>query len=428
MVATTPAALPTLADRLAERCAVRVDLARDALVAPLRPSATTAVLDITEWFGAESGGIRTYLLQKAAYVAARSSLRQTLVVPGRYDSRVDADGTRAYRVGGPAIPGQPPYRLMLSPARVRRIVAAEAPDVIEAGSALITPWLARRAAATYGVPLVGFYHSNLPSVFASRRKTKQQRNGVVEQSTAMERLAWRYVRRLHAAFDMTIATSEYARSALTREGIEHVVHIPLGVDLLTFTPARRGYSAATRAHHALPEGLLAGYVGRFAGEKELEVLLDAWGDVERRTGARLVLVGAGPSERRLRAHSYAPRVYFLPFQSRRDALADLFACFDLYVSPGRIETFGLSSLEAMASGTPVLAADSGGVAEQIDRSGAGRRFASGVATSLADEASTLLTADLPRLGALGRSYAERHHAWDSVFDRLFHAYSTLAHA
>jgi glycosyltransferase involved in cell wall biosynthesis len=95
---------------------------------------------------------------------------------------------------------------------------------------------------------------------------------------------------------------------------------------------------------------------------------------------------------------------------------------DICVSPGSLETFGLSALEASASGTPVLSANEGGVAENIGLSGAGRMFAARDQNSLAEEATALLAEDLEVLGARGRAYAEEHHGWDLVFDRLFEIY------
>jgi alpha-1,6-mannosyltransferase len=52
---------------------------------PLRPDASLHVLDITKYFGSTTGGIRTYLMEKSAWVGRQPSLRQTLVVPGEAD-------------------------------------------------------------------------------------------------------------------------------------------------------------------------------------------------------------------------------------------------------------------------------------------------------------------------------------------------------
>jgi len=239
---------------------------------------------------------------------------------------------------------------------------------------------------------------------------------------AIYRATWQYMRRLDRLFPLTIVASDFAANDLAREGITRVAKVPLGVDLERFHPARKEYASVTRARFGLPEGPLAGFVGRFAREKDLEVVLDAWATVERHTGARLALVGAGPLESRLRAHPYGSRVAFVPFLSDRDDLADVLAAFDVYVAPGRIETFGLSSLEALACGTPVLSADEGGVSEQVAKSGAGCVFASGASASLAESARALLEGDLRQPGRQGRAYAEAEHGWDTVFDRLFGVY------
>ena len=80
----------------------------------------------------------------------------------------------------------------------------------------------------------------------------------------------------------------------------------------------------------------------------------------------------------------------------------------------------------MATGTPVLSANRGGVAELIAGSGAGMTFDAGDVGSLSDVAiSALQRNDLHCLGLLGRSYAEREHAWSRTFDRLFAVYREL---
>jgi len=140
----------------------------------------------------------------------------------------------------------------------------------------------------------------------------------------------------------------------------------------------------------------------------------------------LVLVGAGPMAARLAAHPYAPRVLFRPFQGEREALADLLAALDLYVAPGPIETFGLSAVEAMACGTPLLSVNRGGVADHVHASGAGRVYDLGAPASLAEEAVALLQGDLPALGRTARAHVEREHAWPTVFRRLFAVYRELA--
>lgn len=396
-----------------------INIGEGSLPPRLRPHASMGVLDITEWYGDTSGGIKTYLLEKARYVETRPWLRHVLVVPGDRDRIRDASGGRTYRLHGPPIPRQRPYRFMLATRSVSRIVQHERPDLIEIGSPFIVPWIVKHATRALDVPMVCFYHTNLPEYFAPREGPL----GMVQR--IVHRGAWQYMRRLDRLFPLTIVSSNAAARDLAAAGIDRVARVPLGVDLERFTPARRVQTALTRARHGLPDAPLAGYVGRFAREKEIDVVLDGWAGVERATGARLVLIGAGPMERRLRAHPYGDRVIFLPYQKDRDALADLLASLDVYVAAGPIETFGLSAIEALASGVPVLSVDRGGVTDLVMGSGAGRLYTARTPASVTEEAIALFKDDLATLGQRARAFAEAEHSWDTVFDRLFDVYRTV---
>ena len=392
-----------------------LDISRSTLPPRLRP-AGLGVLDISEFFGETTGGVRTYLLQKARYVEKRPQLRQVLVVPGARDSIHETSGVRCYRLHGPSIPTQKPYRFMLATRSTNRIVAHERPNLIEVGSAWCAPWLVHLATGGGDIPAVWFYHSNFPRVIAPWPHTA----GRLRQGAS--RFAWRYVRRLSRLVRATLAPSDFVADELAREGVERVCRVSLGVDLELFHPRRRAYAAETRRALGLPAGPLALFVGRIAREKELDLLLESWPEVQRRTGTPLVLVGNGPSRKRLQRRPGSDRFVWLPFEGDRERLADLMAAVDLYVAPCSLETFGLSALEALASGTPVLSANRGGVAETVTRSAAGALFASGDSGALAETAVRLMQANLGELGALGRAYVEAHHGWDRVFDHLFAIY------
>jgi alpha-1,6-mannosyltransferase len=396
-----------------------LDISRLDLPPRLRPTARLGVLDITEFFGETTGGVRTYLLQKARYVQRRADLRQAIVVPGARDEILEAAGVRCYRLHGPSVPRQKPYRFMLATRSTSRIVAHERPDLIEVGSTWFAPWLVHLATRRVDLPVAWFYHSNFPRVIAPW----PARAGRVRREAA--ELAWRYVRRLGRMVRATLAPSAFVAGELERAGVERVVRVSLGVDLDRFHPRRRAYAAETRRRHGLPEGPVVMYVGRVAAEKEVDLLLAAWPRVERRTGARLVIVGDGPAKPRLQRRRGSERMAWLPFQHDRDVLADLLAAADLAVAPCSIETFGLSALEALASGTPLLSADRGGVAETVGRSGAGEVFPSGDSNALAECAERLLTGDPRPLGDAGRRYAEAHHGWEAVLDRLFDVYRDI---
>lgn len=385
----------------------------------MRPGAGLGILDISEFFGETTGGVRTYLLEKARYVQGKPELRQVLVVPGAKDEILEGGGVRCYRLHGAPIPTQKPYRFMLATESTSRIVAHERPDLIEVGSAWCAPWLIHLATRRLDVPAVWFYHSNFPRIIAPRPRSA----GWLRRGASAA--AWAYVRRLGRLVHTTIAPSDTVARQLREAGLENVKCVPLGVDLQRFNPARQTAALQTRSRLGLPEGRLAMYVGRIAGEKDLDVLLRGWRRVEERTGARLIIVGDGPARRSLQGAPGGDRAIWLPFERDRDRLADLYGAVDLYVAPGPAETFGLAALEALASGIPVLSVDEGGVSETVTRSRAGALYRSGDPDHLAEVGERLLETDLAGLGRLGRRYAEANHGWSTVFDRLFAVYRTV---
>lgn len=387
----------------------------------LRPDARLGVLDITKYFGTTSGGIKTYLLEKARHVASRPELRQIMVVPGADDEITTEDGSRTYRLRGPRIPAHEPYRFLLATRSLRRIIEHEAPDLIEIGSPFLVPWLTRLANRRLDAPMAWYYHSHLP------RLASPDPAGATVVQRLTSQLLERYVRLLGNGFPVVFCGSRFSAAALRGMGVPRVVRVPLGVDVHHFHPARGRNRAAIRRAAGLPEGPLALFAGRFASEKRIDVVLDAWPEVERRTGCRLALMGGGPWAAGLRRHRYASRVTWLPWQEDRGRFADLLAALDLYLAPGPAETFGLSALEAMASGVPVLSVDTGAVAELVSRAGAGAVYADGSAEAAVAAATMLLSANLAEPGVRARRMAETEHAWEMVLDQLFMRYADLVH-
>jgi alpha-1,6-mannosyltransferase len=371
------------------------------------------VLDITEYYGETSGGVRTYLREKSAFISRHDALRQVVVVPGERDRVRETGPVRQYEIGVPFIPGQKPYRAMLTPGRVREILERERPDIVEIGSSHFVPWLVRAPARRLRIPTVWFFHGHIPRVIAPRLDAD------VAHRRWAARAAARYVRAISRTAARTLVASDAVRADLETFGVQRVVRVPLGVDVDTFDPARRAHAVETRRRFELGEGPLAVYAGRFTAEKELATAIAGWKQL-RRAGATLLLVGAGPQEGRLRALTDGS-VRIVPFVHDRELLADLYAAADLYLAPGPAETFGLAAHEAMASGTPVLSVDVGAVAEQVRRSGVGALYSLGDPASLAASAARLIDGGEAPRGA-ARRFIEAHHRWETAFETIFEVY------
>ncbi|MCC7442840.1 MAG: glycosyltransferase [Bdellovibrionales bacterium] len=134
------------------------------------------------------------------------------------------------------------------------------------------------------------------------------------------------------------------REAYGREA--EVVH-PF-VDLEAFRPAPAG---TARRNYLM--------VGAFAPNKRVDLAIEAF----NRLKLPLVIVGSGQDERKLRRMG-GPTIDFLGSRLSRSAIADLYAKSKAFIFPG-VEDFGITPLEAMASGTPVVAYAEGGVLETV---------------------------------------------------------------
>jgi alpha-1,6-mannosyltransferase len=142
--------------------------------------------------------------------------------------------------------------------------------------------------------------------------------------------------------------------------------------------------------------------------------------------AHLILVGAGPLAGEFRARADAGEALtVLPYQTDRIALAELLASSDLYLTAGPHETFGLSVLEAQASGLPAVGVRAGALVERI-RPDVGELATPGDAAGLAAAVLRCLRDDPAGRGRRARAWVAGEFAWRHTFGRLVEAYRAVA--
>ena len=158
---------------------------------------------------------------------------------------------------------------------------------------------------------------------------------------------------------------------------------------------------ALRAKYAAPDERLVLLVGRLVYEKGFHLALDALAKVIRRFGnVRFVVAGTGTAEQELKTQARRLRLMkhgtFLGWVGD-DMLHSLYRVADLCIVPSIYEPFGLVALEAMASGTLCIVADTGGLREVVPGDGrVGRRFRSRDAASLGSILEDVLADDAAR--------------------------------
>lgn len=358
------------------------------------------VADVTMFYAPQGGGVRRYIDAKRAWLNATAGCSHTLLVPRPHNARAEAD-----TIGLPSLPlpFSSGYRVPLRGASAEKSLIALCPHVIEAGDPYVLAWAALAAGRVLNTPVVAFCHSDLPRMLGQRYGAR------------VERLAAAYCRRLYRRFDLVLAPSRTMTARLHDWGVSHACHQPLGVDTEVFHPGRRD-DALRRTLGLAPGTRVLVYAGRFAREKNLQVLVDA----ARRLGDRyaVLLAGAGRLPPRLPAN-----VRVLDYLSERHALARLLASCDAFVHPGDQETFGLAALEAMACGIPVVGADAAGLAELITPD-VGVLVRPQDPIALAEGIAELFALDPAAMGSRARARAEQY-AWPVVLPRILERYSGL---
>lgn len=357
------------------------------------------VVDTTVFFSPTSGGVKRYLTAKHAWYASHPPWQHSLLVPGEREVLVPG-GVSTLR--GTRVPGTFNYRLPLDPQRWTAMLAALEPDLIEVGDAFHPAWCAAHVAQRRGIPLVAFFHSNLPQL-VTQRMGKAIGSGFA-----------RYVRWLYERFDAVLAPSRFMREYLEDLGVARVICQPLGVDVETFHPAKR--TLDVRRELALPDDArVLVYAGRFSGEKNLPVLIEAFARLGK--PYHLLLIGGGEEK------AYAPNVTAMPYRRDSVELARWIASCDALVHAGTRETFGLVIVEALACGRPVIATRAGAVPELVDER-VGALAAPDDPASFADAIAALYDRDIEAIGAAARARALRL-SWTQAFQAQLATYVAL---
>jgi alpha-1,6-mannosyltransferase len=359
------------------------------------------LVDTTLFYSPTSGGVKRYLSAKHAWLKANTSCQHTIVVPGEADH---TERGEVCTLAGFPVPGTFNYRLPLNPRRWIRLLTALEPSLIEAGDTFHPAWAALHIARRRGVRIAAFYHSDLPQILGRRFG-----GGLTERTVC------RYLRWVYEGFDVVFAPSNLMCEFLNGIGVPHTMYQPLGVDAEVFHPKRRTLELRAKLGLAADSRVLV-YAGRFAGEKNLPVLLQAFA----RLGSpyHLLMIG-GDREARPTAN-----VTMLPYRRDSLELAEWLASADALVHAGTKETFGLVILEAMACGRPVVAVRAAAIPEFVDE-GVGLLAEPGSGARMAEAIAALYERDIEALGANARAKVERKYTWHRAFQGQMATYKAL---
>ncbi len=203
---------------------------------------------------------------------------------------------------------------------------------------------------------------------------------------------------------------------LHQEGVKTKITVArLGVDIDLFTPAQNK-EEWKRKIGIDPKKKVLGYVGRISKEKNVGVLLEAFQKLNRREDLFLLLVGDGPRKQKkvCRQISNCQVTGFV------DNVQDYLKAMDIFVMPSLTETTSLATLEAMASGLPVIATRIGFMQNYITAGYNGAFFRGDNPLLLAAKISKLLKEKelRLRLGGNARRTVAYSFSWDRSISKI----------
>jgi glycosyltransferase involved in cell wall biosynthesis len=331
-------------------------------------------------------------------------------------SAVDPDGTlpwraRVHRVTAIPFPLYRYYRMGIPwPGALDGPLDRFRPDLIH----IVNPTLLGNYGISYaerrGLPVVGSFHTHFVSYLA------------FYGFAGLEPYGWKYLAWFYNRCAVTYVPSRATTAELRRNGIERLELWRRGVDLQQFAPHFRSPALRERLGAAALPILL--FVGRLVREKNLDDLAAAVQVLrERNHRFQLVLVGDGPMRAELEAR--LPWAHFAGHQEGAD-LARWYASADLFVFPSTTETFGNVTLEAFASGLPVVAANCGGARDLVVPGVTGLLARPADPVSFADRVELLLQnpGHRIRMGLRALEWA-RHFRWPEVNERLLQSYARV---
>lgn len=374
--------------------------------------------DLTQSWSEVGGGVRTYLLHKRRHILESTPHSHLMIIPGERDQLIEQPRAVTVTVASPKVPGSPKYRLMLRNRAVKAALEKFRPDLIECQDAYNLPWAAiAHRSRNPETALIAAYMTDFPTVYVERPLGR-----FIGQPIAglLGRLSYSYCGALYRRFDAVFALSENGGATKLRSlGISPVEVMPLGVELGEFASNRRDPRLRARLGLADEQPLLI-YVGRLDSEKRPDVVVDAFRQLPEGLEAKLVLLGEGP----LRAEIVGladSRIIIPGYVEDRAELARWLASADIYVSAMADETFGVSVIEAQASGLPVVGVSAGAMIDRVSNA-TGRLGPVGDSEAMAANILQVLCGDRKAMGAAARAHALQF-SWDSSMETLFgHVY------
>ncbi len=308
---------------------------------------------VTETWPPEVNGVALTLSKLIHQLSQRQHTIQ-LIRPrqDKHDMGSEQAGWSEILLKGLPIPRYPQLKLgfpskksLVSAWRLKR------PDLVHIATEGPLGWSALQAARVLRLPVTSDFRTNFHSY------SKHYGIGWLSKPIVA------YLRKFHNRTLCTMVPTNALKTQLQASGFDNLRVVARGVDTQLFHPGQRSQSQRAQ-WQANEDTLVLLSVGRLAAEKNLQLIVNTY-QVLQQNKRRIQLVFAGDGPYRTQLEAECPDAIFMGMCSHAE-LATAYASADLFLFPSLTETFGNVTLEALASGTPVLAFDCAAASELIE--------------------------------------------------------------
>ncbi len=369
-----------------------------------RPSLRIAV--VTETWPPEVNGVAMTLAKLVQGLSHRNHDVQ-LIRPRqtKTDSPMSDASLEEVLMRGMPIPRYPELKLGLpSKKTLVKTWTLRRPDVVHIATEGPLGWSALQAAKVLKLPVTSDFRTNFQS-YSKHYGVGWLRKPIVA-----------YLRKFHNATACTMVPTRELMRTLSQNGFANLKVVSRGVDTKLFNIAKRD-TRLRSSWGATDETKVLISVGRMAPEKNLDQVLKTY-DALKSTGQafKLVMVGDGPLKEQFQKRY--PEIIF-PGMLSQTNLAAYYASSDLFIFPSQTETFGNVTLEALASGIPVLAFDCAAARDWVQTGVNGWLIAENNPEGFAAQAVTIFNSkDL--LDQITQSTRQQvvHLDWDQIAEQV----------
>jgi len=306
-------------------------------------------------------------------------------------------------------------------SKISKILKEFKPDIIHIQDHFALCKAAVQLGKKSWIPIIGTNHFMTENLTSLVRSAKWK--------TRLTSILWSQFSNTYNQLSVVTTPSETAANLIRPKLAVDVISISSGIDLSFFTPF--GDTRQTREKYSIPDKPVLLYVGRLDPEKNLEELLHAVAEASKKIDFCFVIVGKGIKKQALEKLAQelgiADRVIFTGFIPE-GVLPYVYKLSRCFIIASTAELLSLSTLQAMASGLPVIAVNAGALGEIVHHNLNGYLFNNGDTDAIVESIYKIFLDDdlYQRMSEMSLAYITKHDIYKTV-DSFEKIYQTRGH-